>query len=140
VSDPKSILLEGITLLDPVLSVHGFEFRLEKSGNSSGGPFAYGSYVRGDRRLELHLRYSLGLVTYFIGPDSLGHEDYMRLVGVWGQNSYPDTPKTSLDSFLSLAKDLEAFGSDFLNGSGEQFRGLAAKFKKNPNMFKGLPA
>jgi len=72
------------------LKPYGFQFVFEKTGSSSGGRFAFGRYVRGDRSLELHFRFTLGLVTYQIGDASLDHESYMRALGVYGQNAYPD--------------------------------------------------
>lgn len=117
----------------------GFQFVLETSGKGSGGEFASGSYRRDDRRLELHFRYSLGLVTYHIGDDSLGHEEYMRFLGVFRNNRYPDFPKDPLDSFENLASDLKSYCSDFLSGAGDQFGQFTAELRRNPNKFVGVP-
>lgn len=57
--DPKTILINGAKILEQVLGPHGFEFRFQSEGQSSGGLFACGQFVRGDRALELHFRYSL---------------------------------------------------------------------------------
>jgi len=122
-----------------VLGAKGFAFVLDKLAKGSGGWFASGSFTRGERRLELHFRGSLGLVTYHIKNVSLGHEDYMRLLGVYGQNLYPDFPREPLDSFRSLASDLESFCGDFVSGNGEQFLALARQFAVAPNAFKGIP-
>src|ERR1700733_2642043 len=43
---------------------HGFVFGPTTAGDGSGGSFARGEFRGGNRRLELHYRYSLGLVTY----------------------------------------------------------------------------
>lgn len=79
------------------------------------------------------------MVTYHVGDASLGHEDYMRLLGVYGRNLYPDFPRHPLDSFRSLASDLENFCSDFVSGEGVQFRALARQFALSPHAFKGVP-
>lgn len=137
--DPEATLKAGIEALDPVLNPHGFKFGFEGTGKGSGGWFAFGKYVRGDRSLELHFRYSLGLVTYHIGEYSLDHESYMRSLGVYGKNSYPDFPTDPLESFRSLAQDLLRYCSDFLAGDGVQFRRHAAELKSKPKMFSSLP-
>lgn len=137
--NPKQALLAGVQILDRVLRPHGYEFRLEKEDKESGGYFASGAYVRDNRKLELHFRYSLGLVRYHVGQESLDHETYMRLMGVYGRNQYPDFPQDPIESFKHLGQDLQNFCSDFLSGECEQFKRLAAHLQKNPQMFKGLP-
>jgi hypothetical protein len=137
--DPETTLKAGIEILDPVLNPHGFRFVYEGSGKGSGGRFAFGKYVRGDRSIELHFRLSLGLVTYHVGESSLDHESYMRSLGAFGKNSYPDFPTDPVESFRSLAQDLLHYCSDFLTGDGAQFRRYAAEIKSKPKMFSGLP-
>jgi len=134
---PKERLLAGAEILAPVLRPHGFVFKLEVHDKGSGGPFASGAYCKDNRRLELHFRYSLGMVSYHIGPDSLDHETYMRLLGVYGRNEYPDFPKEPLESFRHLATDIQQYCEDFTLGDGEQFRSLAMTFQRDPTMFKG---
>jgi hypothetical protein len=108
-------------------------------GKGRGGNFSFGRYVRQDRFLELHYRYTLGLVTYHIGNDSLDHETYMRFLGVYGNNSYPDFPQNPIDSFHNLAKDLERHCIDFLRGDGGQFRKFAAEWKSDPKNLRDCP-
>jgi hypothetical protein len=136
---PKYRLLAGAEILDPVLQPHGFVFKLECHDKGSGGPFASGAYCKGDRRLELHFRFSLGMVSYHFGEDSLEHETYMRLLGVYGRNQYPDFPTEPLESFRHLAADIKEYCENFTSGDGEQFRSLARAFQKSPAMFKGTP-
>jgi len=137
--DKERTLRDGIQALDPVLKPYGFQFIFERSGSSSGGPFASGRYVRGDRSLELHFRFTLGLVTYHIDDASLDHESYMRLLGVYGQNSYPDFPTDPLESFASLARDLTNYCSDFLSGDGAEFRRFSDERKNQPSTASKLP-
>lgn len=61
---PREVLERGVAILDSVLAPAGFRFVLREEGRGSGGDFAWGEYVRGERRLELHYRYSLGNVVY----------------------------------------------------------------------------
>ena len=86
------------------------------------------------------MRLSLGLVTYHIGDVELGHEDYMRLLGVYGQKEYPGFSDDPLAGFHGIRSDLERFCSDFLSGDGATFARLAAKLQRDPDQFKGLPA
>src|ERR1700739_4426502 len=107
---PIEILREGRTLLDPVMNRHGFSFEDGLAGASSGGAYASGSYVNGDRSLEIHFRFSLGLITYHFGRTSLDHESYMHaLLGTNGGNKYPGFSEDPLDAFKGLAYDLENF-------------------------------
>lgn len=137
---PKKELLAGVCFLDEVLCPFGFRFRFENEGSGSGGRFANGSYYRDDRRLELHFRGSLGMVTYWIGDKRLTHLDYIRSLGVYGKNRYPDFSDDPLDSFRELAKDISQFACDFTDGDGEQFKRFATELKNNPAMFSGLAA
>jgi hypothetical protein len=142
---PAVILQAGINELDIIMVPHGFAFVPIHEGRSSGGKFANGEYRRGDRRLELHFRWSLGLVTYHVGDVFLAHEDYIRaLLGVkkvQGQNSYPGFSKDPLDGFRHLREDLERFGAVFLEGSDEEFRLLKAWVDVHPKAtgLRGLP-
>jgi len=129
-SSPRAnnILLKGVEILDPIMKRHGFEFVLGKAGRGSGGNFATGKYVKGNRILEIHFRHTLGLVTYHIGRDSLRHEIYMRaLLGKNGSNRYPCFSDDPLDGFRALRSDLENYCSDFLEGNGERFRQCLAE-------------
>jgi hypothetical protein len=121
--NPTEILSEGCkTILDPVMLVHDFRFAVERAGKSSGGPFASGSYINGNRSLELHVRASLGLVTYHYGDSSLTHTDYMAAVleGKTG-NKYPGFSSDLLDAFRDLAFDIENFANAFLTGDAIEF-------------------
>ncbi len=121
-------MLAGVQILEPVLSAAGFVFSLDKVGGSSGGSFASGSYRKSNRVLELHFRYSLGLVTYHIGRSVLDHQTYMRMLGVDEVCQYPGFSDDPLDGFRHLRDDLERFGGDFLTGTGKAFKRCARAF------------
>jgi len=110
---------EGRRLIDPIMNANGFHWETGHSGKASGGLFASGQYVKDDRRLELHFRRSLGLVTYHIGRVSLSHDAYMRHVARYARARYPGFSSDPLDGFIHLAHDLRNFGADFLSGSGQ---------------------
>ncbi|HEY1484210.1 MAG TPA: hypothetical protein VGF19_15870 [Candidatus Acidoferrum sp.] len=126
------------TILDPVMLVHDFRFALERAGKSSGGPFASGSYVNGNRSLELHVRDSLGLVTYHYGDSSMTHTDYMTAVleGTPG-NKYPGFSSERLDAFRDLAFDIDNFAGAFLTGDAIEF-GRHLKTSKLQQQTKGF--
>jgi len=114
------IFRTGCEILDRIMQPHGFQFVPGESGMSKFGPYTQGDYVRGDRRLELHLRYSLGLVTYHIGDMSVSHDAYLRaLTKGEGGNQYPGYSDDPLDGFRHLAHDLQKFCDDFLSGDGK---------------------
>lgn len=138
--DPRETLEAGRRLLEDVLLSKGFTYLKGPDGSSSGGDFASARFVKDNRVLELHLRHSLGLVTYHIGELSLTHEAYMRaMVGRSGKNKYPNFSDDPLDAFRALAFDLQNFCRDFLNGSGKQFARcveVARLYDKLPGMAK----
>jgi hypothetical protein len=114
---PSEVLLEGVRLLEPVLAPHGVRFEFRGTGRGSGGDFAWGEFARGDRRLELHFMYSLGLVTYHVGEFQIAPEPYLRALGVpRGANRYPGFSDEPLDGFRGLAHDVGRFGGEFLSG------------------------
>jgi hypothetical protein len=140
--NPLEILREGCTVLDPLLRSHGFSFEEGPFGPSSGGPFASGVYVNGNRKLEIHFRFSLGLVTYRFDGRSVDHEGYMRAVlGNAGGSRYPDFSDDPLSGFKNLAYDLENFASAFLTGDFKEFARCATSAEKRQKIpgFARLP-
>lgn len=134
------IFRAGCEMLDEIMKPHGFTFVKGASGQSSGGNFASGEYVRNDRRLEIHFRHSLGLVTYHMDSLSLTHDAYMRaLLGRGGGNKYPGFSNDPLDGFRHLGYDLSHFCGDFLHGSGEEFERCVVKAKEQEKI-KGFKA
>jgi hypothetical protein len=126
VASPKSALLEGSEILEKVLAPEDFHFHFRGEGKSSGGTYAWGEFVRGDRRLELHVRYNLGLVRYHVGTESASHGYYMRELGVRERCRYPGFLEDAKEAFLGLAHDL-AFADDFLTGTGDVLRQAAMR-------------
>jgi len=136
--EPIEILREGRRALDSVLTQYGFSFQDGSSGPSSGGEYASGVYVNGNRKLEIHYRFSLGLVTYHFGEISLDHPAYMRvLLGDKGGNKYPGFSDDPLVAFENLAYDLQHFARAFLEGNSEEFARCvtaAEEWKKIPGI------
>jgi hypothetical protein len=124
--DPSSLLRVGVEILDPVLNPSGFRFEFREAVRGSGGKYAWGEYVRGGRRLELHYRYSLGLVAYRIGELRVAHAWLMRaLLGARARPAYPGFTADPLDGFRQLRQDLEEHGAIFLGESDEAFEAIA---------------
>jgi len=139
---PSQCLRNGSAILDPILCNYGFKFSWGGSGPSSGGPFAFGAFVNGDRKLELHYRHSLGLVKYHFGDLSLDHDSYMKVVlGPDGGNHYPGFSAEAKLQFEDLKFDLEHFAVAFLLGNLDEFSRLAKRAEewKSQRGFSRLP-
>jgi hypothetical protein len=109
-----AVLEAGAAVLSPVLSPAGFTFELTHQGTSSGDYFATGRFTRGAQYLELHVRHSLGLVTYGWDEAAISHADYLRGLGVTG--AYPGYSDDPADGFRHLAQDLAGPLSGFRDG------------------------
>lgn len=133
---PKEILDRGVAELGKVFEPAGFVFIDAGEDSGSGGPSASGEFIRGDRRLELHVRSSLGLVRYHFGDYSVSHEYLVRGVRgterIAGPNEYPGFADDPLAGFRHLRGDLERFGAVFLSGGAKAFRALKKWLDKNP--------
>lgn len=120
--DPKSQLESGVAILDPALLPHGFVFHFQGAGCGSGGSFACGEYVRGDRSLHLHHRRGLGIIQYNIADLSIDHAAYLKSLGVENQSDLLSTRlESGLDRYHALRSDLENFCSDFVTGPATEW-------------------
>jgi hypothetical protein len=63
---------------------------------------------------ELHVRHSLGLVTYGWDGDALCHADFMR--GLRASGAHPGYSSDSVDGFRHPAQDLAGSLSGFVDG------------------------
>jgi len=133
---PKEVLDRGVAELAKVLEPAGFVFIDGGEDAGSGGSSASGDFIRGDRRLELHVRSSLGLVRYHFGDDAIAHEDLVRGVRgterIAGPSEYPGFTDDPLAGFQHLRADLERFGAVFLTGGAKAFRAFKKWLDKNP--------
>jgi hypothetical protein len=136
----EEILERGSELLETLLAPHGFAFRVIGAGNSSGGDFAYGEFRKHNRSLELHLRHTLGKVSYHLTDHEMSHENYMRSVlGRHHSSHYPGFSDDPFDGFRHLRLDLEKHGSEFLAGTDECLMSRIEKANSLPPARSGVP-
>ncbi len=104
------------------LSRAGSASSLLAQAKVAGGISPLARYANGERRIELHFRFSLGLVTYHFGSVSIGHEAYLgAILGAGGGNKFPGFSDEPLDGFRGLAYDLETYAKAFLAGDMAEF-------------------
>ncbi|MBX3421877.1 MAG: hypothetical protein KF752_10025 [Pirellulaceae bacterium] len=130
----------GAAILGELLEPAGFRFVMLTVGNSSGGQYSIGEFVRGNHRLELHYRFGLGIVIYHIGDRSLSHTELMRSQGFSKQAAFPTILDKSLLGFHAVLSDLRNCGGPFLDAESLQFALLSEWCVKNPKPtgFKAL--
>ena len=133
---PKELLERGVVELVAVLEPAGFVFIDAGDESGSGGPSARGEFLLRDRRLEIHVRSSLGGVRYHFGDYAVSHEDLVRGVRgterIDGLSEYPGFSDDPLAGFRHLRADLERFGAVFLIRGAKAFRALKKWLDKNP--------
>jgi hypothetical protein len=121
-NNPEKNLLQGSEVLKPLFSQPGFVFAKLNKGTGSGGAFASAEFRKADRKFEFHFRFSLGLVTYQLGSESMSHEEYMcSVLGGPNRSRYPGFSKDPLDAFRDLRDDLQDYCAEFLEGTDEAF-------------------
>jgi len=120
--DVLEALNSGVLILRELMTRYQFSDALTAAGKGSGGNFASAEFVRGNRRLELHFRHSLGLVNYHVGNVSLSHGDYIwSVLGKRWASHYPGFSEDPLDGFRDLRRDLEEYATAFLSGTEADF-------------------
>lgn len=117
-NSPTDVMKSGAAILSPLLSTYGLQFRVVSEGQSSGGLFCEAEFSDGVRVLELHYRYSLGLIRYHLADHTVSHQAYMETLGVADACAYPGFSDDPIDGYRGLLSDLERFGADFLSGDG----------------------
>lgn len=134
------ILAEGADILAPLMIENGFSFSIDAEGHSSGGDFAQGAWRKGNRKLELHFRFSLGLVGYYVGEAGVGHEGYVWAVtGKRRAGRYPGSSTEPLDAFRHLKDDIEEHCSVFLRGTDQELIEIIKKAHDLYRWWQSLP-
>lgn len=143
-TSPTALLERGVAELTAVLGPAGFEFIQTEDDVTTGGAFASGEFLRGDRRLELQVRSSLTLVRYHFGEESMSHDDLVRgvraLEAIAEEGQYPGFSSDPMVGFRHLRHDIERFGAIFLRSGAKAFRALKKWVDKHPKKsgFAGL--
>lgn len=91
-------------MLRPILSPFGYALVETSQGKGSGGLVATGRWVAGERVIETHVRWALGIVVYRWGDLELTHQEFLRVRGLDG--AYPGFSDDPMDGFRHLAADL----------------------------------
>jgi hypothetical protein len=139
-NEAESVLERGSKILEPLFLRHGFKYKFLDAGSSSGGHYASGEFRKGDRRIEFHFRYSLGMVTYHLGVRSMSHQDYMRsVIGRRNASHYPGFSNDPLDGFRHLLQDLEEYCGEFLSGSDESLSSQIEDAQVQPSTSPKIP-
>jgi len=120
--DPREALNSGAAILSSLLDRHRFVYQFMDEGHGSGGNSASGAFLRTNRKLEIHFRHTLGLISYQLGEHSISHKAYMwSVLGEPNASRYPGFSENPLDGFRDLYADLEEHGADFLSGPDADF-------------------
>jgi hypothetical protein len=124
--EPREQLQAGIEVLNPFLNHVGYQFQFEQDGTGSGGHYAYGRFINGDRSIELHQRWGLGIVNYQIGDLAIDHSSYLAGLGVDRDSHYLWLRlELGIERYNGLLQDLQEFCDDFLTGDADQWRKIA---------------
>jgi hypothetical protein len=129
-SQSQANLIQGILELEAILFPHRFHFEFREERKGSDGHFAWGEFVKDERRLELHFRQNLGLVRYHAAQASASHDSYMRALAKWELCRYPGFSGDPIVTLQNLAHDL-GFVEGFLCGSANVVH-LAAAGEAEP--------
>jgi hypothetical protein len=128
--------------LNPVLNPLGYVFEADGYAVSSGGPFASGFFVNGEKKIGLIYRSfsGLGSVNYECRQSAVSHSDLMRYLGKEDQSKLKyDSKKFSSyareegDVLDALIHDIQSFEIDLLTSSSEQFYRALRKINKSHN-------
>src|SRR5665647_567541 len=105
---PLKDLVEGLEIIDPFLTRHGFEFESYENGQGLGGQFTVATFVKGRKKFILSYHASIGEVVYQFDNASVCHDFYMDKLGLAGKKKLPDFhSENKLLAFKSLLHDFE---------------------------------
>ena len=126
---PRDQLARGVEILAPALEQHGFVYAPSHAGVGSGGHFASGNFTRNSRKLSLHHRWGLGIVTFGVEEFVSPHADYVSFLGVGDRSTLLWMPLASgLDRYHALRFDIETLFGDFTTGDASMLTAAARKY------------
>jgi hypothetical protein len=136
-------LVEITENLNPVLNPLGYSFESDGYAVTSGGPFASGFFVNGEKKIGLIYRSfsGLGSVNYECRQSAVSHSDLMRYLGKeeesklkYDSKKFSSYARDDGDVLGALMHDIQSFEIEMLTGSSEQFYRALHKINKARNM------
>jgi len=105
----------GMAQISELLERHGFR---RDSATAEDGR-VIGRFENGHRSIEFVVGDELESVRYRFGGSEVDHRRYMEELGVTKQAQLLSNGGETVEAFRRLRRDLELFGADFLEGTGE---------------------
>jgi len=123
---PLRDLVEGLDIIDPFLTQHGFEFEKYENGQGSGGQFTVATFVKGRKKFILSYRSSIGQVVYQFDNATVCHDFYIDQLGHADKKKLPDFhSEDKLLAFTHLLHDFEFLTEDFFDGECHKLKAFS---------------
>jgi len=123
---PLPELTNGLGLLEPFLTRHGFTWDNYENGKGSGGHFTTATYKNGDKKFVIGYRFSIGELYYQCGDFAVGHDFYLKQLGHGDKMKFPDFQSDDkLESFRHILADFELIKADFFEGNCKELKRIA---------------
>lgn len=134
----QRILKEQVPIVGSYLKENEFLLSNSQIDKGSGGFFIICRFEKGNRKINIFYRYSLGPVEYSIGENKIDHVSYMKFLQVDEKSKYPGFTDSPEESFKNLLSDIKNYCQDFICGDGDQFQEFSRKLRTDPRIFNGL--
>jgi hypothetical protein len=109
--NPLQELTDGLKILKPFLTEHGFTLDHFDNGKGSGGQFTIATYKNDDKTFVIGYRYSIGELYYKYREKAVGHEFYLKQLGHGDKMKFPDFQSDDkLETFRNVLHDFEYIG------------------------------
>ncbi len=133
--NPLPELINGLELLEPVLTKHGFTLDNYENGKGSGGQFTIATYKNGDKKFVIGYRFSVGELYYQCDDSAVGHDSYLRHLGFTDKMKFPDFQSDDkLESFRNILADFELIKADFFEGDCKELKRIAKVLKETTEL------
>lgn len=121
--NPLPELINGLDLLEPFLTRHGFMLDNYENGKGSGGQFTIATYKNGHKKFVIGYRFSIGELYYQYDNLKVGHDFYLKQLGHAGIMKFPDfQSEDRLQTFRNVLHDFELIKDDFFEGDCIEFK------------------
>jgi hypothetical protein len=130
--NPLPELINGLRLLEPFLTRHGFTLDTYENGQGSGGQFTRATYKKADRKFVISYRYSIGELYYQFEDLAVGHDFYLKQLGHGDKMKFPDfQSEDRLETFRNVLHDFDLIRSDFFEGDCKELKRIEELQKKH---------